>query len=198
MAEAGGVDSVHDFASKYTALDSRGARAEMSASGYANDFGGMYERFKDMWFSTWINGLLSSPVTHAKNISGNTFFGAYQIPERLVASAIGKTRNFFFKGGEEAIQLNEIQAQAIGLLQGIREGSEIAVKAFKNNAPTDAFSKIEAGRVNANPFDADFGDSDFGQGLTNALKYYSSSSSYPMILDCHSEGIRAGLFVTIA
>lgn len=179
MAETGGIDSVHDFASKYTALDSRGARAEMSASGYANGFSGMYERFKDMWFSTWINGLLSSPVTHAKNISGNTFFGAYQIPERLVASGIGKARNFFFNGGEKAIQLNEIQAQAIGLLQGIREGGEIGLKAFKNNAPTDAFSKIESGRVNANPFDADFGDSDFGQALTNAVKYYGVAVTAP-------------------
>ena len=172
MAETGGIESVHDFATKYTALDSRGARAEMSASGYANDWKGMLARTKDLWFSTWINGILSSPVTHAKNIAGNTFFGAYQIPERLVASGIGKARNFFFNGGEEAIQLNEIQAQAIGLLQGIREGGSIGLKAFKNNEPTDAFSKIESGRVNRNPFDADFGDSDFGQALTNAMKYY--------------------------
>lgn len=179
MAETGGVNSVHDFASKYTALDSRGARAEMSAAGYTPDLKGMYERTKDMWFSTWINGLLSSPISHAKNIAGNTFFGAYSIPENLLASGIGKTRNFFFKGGEEAIQLNEIQARAIGMLQGIREGSVIGVRAFADNAPTDAFSKIEAGRMNRNPFDFDFGDSDFGKAFSNAIKYYGVAITGP-------------------
>jgi len=179
MAETGGVDSVHDFASKYTALDSRGARAEMAASGYTNDLKGMYERTKDIWFATWINGLLSSPIAHAKNIAGNTFFGAYSIPEQLVASGIGKARNFLFKGGEEAIELNEIQSRAIGVLQGIREGSVFGARAFIDNAPTDAFSKIEAGRMNRNPFDFDFGDSDFGKAFSDAIKYYGVAITGP-------------------
>jgi hypothetical protein len=179
MAETGGVDSVHDFASKYTALDSRGARAEMAASGYTDDLKGMYERTKDMWFSTWINGLLSSPISHAKNIAGNTFFGAYSIPEQLVASGIGKARNFLFKGGEEAIELNVVQARAIGVLQGIREGSVFGTRAFIDNAPTDAFSKIEAGRMNRNPFDFDFGDSDFGKAFSDAIKYYGVAITGP-------------------
>jgi len=179
MAETGGIDSVHDFASKYTALDSRGARAEMSASGYTDDLAGMYRRTKDIVFSTWINGILSSPVSHAKNIAGNTLFGAYSIPEQLVASGIGKARNFLFKGGEEAIQLNEVQARAVSVLQGIREGSVIGVRAFVDNTPTDALSKIETGVINRNPFEFDFGDSDFGKAFTNAIKYYGVAVTGP-------------------
>lgn len=172
MNEAGGISSVHDLANKYTALTSASARAnvaEKSLSGTGTE----------IWTSTWINGLLSNPVTHAKNIAGNLFFGGLQIPERALASAIGTTRNFMFKGGEQAISGNELYAQAVGFLQGIREGGEIAGTAFVNNAPTDAFSKIEAGRVGRDAFDIDFGDSATGQGVSNALKYWGKFVTLP-------------------
>ena len=79
--EAGGMENAYDLAVKYTSLDSRSARAGMAEK----TLGGT---LKDVWFSTWINGMLSSPVSHAKNIAGNMFFGAMQIPERAVASVI--------------------------------------------------------------------------------------------------------------
>jgi hypothetical protein len=175
MNEAGGIESVHDFASKYTALSSSSARANLAENGYGN----VLSRGTDMWMSTWINGLLSNPTTHAKNIAGNTFFGGLQIPERALASAIGKTRNFMFKGGEEAISGNEIYAQAMGFLQGIREGGEIAARAAKSNTPTDPFQKIEATRLNRQPFEVDFGDSDTGKAMSGALHYWGQIVTLP-------------------
>jgi hypothetical protein len=179
MNEAGGIESVHDFASKYTALSSSSARANMSESGYGNTIKGTFNRLTDMTMSTWINGLLSNPTTHAKNIAGNTFFGGLQIPERALASAIGKTRNFMFQGGEEAISGNEVYAQAMGFLQGIREGGEIAARAVKSNTPTDPFQKIEATRLNRQPFEADFGDSDTGKAVSGALNYWGKFVTLP-------------------
>ena len=178
MNETGGISSVHDFAKKYTALSASG-RANMAESGYGNTVRGVFNRVTDMTMSTFINGLLSSPVTHAKNIAGNTFFGGLQIPERALASAIGKTRNFMFKGGEEAISTDEIYAQAMGFLQGIREGGEIAGRAFKNNTPTDPFQKIEATRLNREPFEMDFGDSDTGKAVSGAISYYGKFVTLP-------------------
>jgi hypothetical protein len=175
MTEAGGIESVFDMANKYTALDSRSARANLSADMFANGL----VKTKDIWMSTWINGLLSSPVTHAKNIAGNLFFGAYQIPERALASAIGSGRNLLFKGGEQGIKMNEVQAQAIGFLQGIREGGQISVTAFKNNAPTDPFSKIEDVRVGRDAFDIDFGDGETGKAMSNALRYWGKFVTLP-------------------
>ena len=172
MSEAGGIESVHDLATKYTALDSRAGRATLSEK----TIGGSV---KDIWFSTWINGLLSNPTTHAKNIAGNLFFGAYQIPERAVASAIGSARNFLFKGGEQGIKMNEVQAQAVGFLQGIREGGDIAITAFKKNESTDPFTKIEAARAGRDEFDIDFGDSDTGKHLGNALRYWGKFVTLP-------------------
>ncbi len=136
LNEAGGIRNSFELANSYTALDSRADRAALSEKTISGTV-------RDIWYSTWINGLLSSPVTHAKNIVGNAAFGAYQLPERVIASGIGKVRNFVFRGGEEAIQLNEIYAQAMGMLQGMREGGHISVTAFKKNEPTDALAKIE-------------------------------------------------------
>jgi hypothetical protein len=175
MNEAGGIDSVHDFASKYTALSTSSARANLAENGYAS----VLSRGTDIWMSTWINGLLSNPTTHAKNIAGNTFFGGLQIPERALASVIGKTRNFMFKDGEEAVSMNEVYAQAMGFLQGIREGGEIAGRAFKSNTPTDPFQKIEATRLNREPFEVDFGDSDTGKAVSGALKYWGKFVTLP-------------------
>jgi hypothetical protein len=179
MNETGGINSVHDFANKYTALSSSSARANMAENGYGNTLRGNFNRMTDMTMSTFINGLLSLPTTHAKNIAGNTFFGGLQIPERALASAIGKTRNFMFKGGEEAISTDEIYAQAMGFLQGIREGGEIAVRAAKSNTPTDPFQKIEATRLNREPFEMDFGDSDTGKAISGALSYYGKFVTLP-------------------
>lgn len=172
VSEAGGIESVFDLANKYTALDSRGARATLADKTISGSL-------KDIWFSTWINGLLSNPVTHAKNIAGNTFFGVYQIPERAVASAIGSARNLLFKGGEQGIKMNEVQAQAIGFLQGIREGGEISITAFKKNQSTDPFTKIETSRVGRDAFDIDFGDSDTGKAMSNALRYWGKFVTLP-------------------
>jgi hypothetical protein len=179
MNETGGINSVHDFANKYTALSSSSARANMSENGYATTLKGSFYRLTDMAMSTWINGLLSNPTTHAKNIAGNLFFGGLQIPERALASVIGKTRNFMFKGGEDAISTDELYAQAMGFLQGIREGGEIANRAFKSNTPTDPFQKIEATRLNREPFEVDFGDSDTGKAVSGALSYYGKFVTLP-------------------
>lgn len=172
MNEAGGINSVFDLANKYTALSSAGARANLAEK----SIGGTV---KDIWFSTWINGLLSSPVTHAKNIAGNMFFGGLQIPERALASAIGKARNFMFKGGEQAISGDELYAQAIGFLQGIREGADIAGTAFIKNTPTDPFQKIESVRAGRAEFDVDFGDSEAGKAMSTALRYWGTFVTAP-------------------
>jgi hypothetical protein len=84
-----------------------------------------------------------------------------------------------FKGGEEAISGDELYAQAVGFLQGIREGGEIAARAAKNNTPTDPFQKIEATRLNREPFEVDFGDSEIGKAVSGALSYYGKFVTLP-------------------
>jgi hypothetical protein len=77
--EYGGDAALSDMAKSYLTLESRAAKNAMVEKSTMSGL-------KDVWFTTYINGLLSSPVSHAKNIVSNTMFGLYQIPERLVAS----------------------------------------------------------------------------------------------------------------
>ena len=172
LNEAGGIRNSFELANSYTALDSRADRAALSEKTISGTG-------RDIWYSTWINGLLSSPITHAKNIVGNAAFGAYQLPERVIASGIGKARNFVFSGGEDAIQLNEVYAQAMGMLQGMREGGHIAVTAFKKNEPTDALSKIENFRNGRDTFDVSFGDSTTAKALNGAMKFWGGLVTIP-------------------
>lgn len=171
IKNVGGLENSFDLATKYTALDTRAARATLSEKTVSGTV-------KDIWFSTWINGLLSSPVTHAKNIAGNMFFGAMQIPERAVASVIGKARNKI-AGGEEAIDMDEVYSMAYGFLQGIREGGSIAGTAFRKNEATDPFTKIENLRTGRDAFDIEIGDSDFAKASSNALKYWGNFVTLP-------------------
>lgn len=171
LNEAGGIENAFELAKSYTALDTRGARAGLAEK----TIGGT---LKDVWFSTWINGLLSSPVTHAKNIAGNMFFNAVQIPERAVASVIGKARVAMF-GGEDAIKMDEVYAQAMGFFQGMREGGAIAKTAFLRNEPTDAFTKLEQARLGRDPFDVSFGDGDLAKSMSGAVKYWGKFVTMP-------------------
>jgi len=171
LNESGGKTNAYKLAESYTALDSSSARATLSEKTISG-------RATDVWMTTWINGLLSSPVTHAKNIAGNSLFTAMQIPERAVASVIGKGRKAIF-GGEEAITGDEVYAQAMGMLQGLREGFDFGVTAFKKNESSDPFTKIEAARAGRDPFDMSFGDSDFGKALSNGVRYYGNFVTLP-------------------
>ena len=64
-------------------------------------------------------------------------------------------------------------------MQGIREGGDIALTAFKKNEPTDAFSKIEDARIGREAFDIDFGDSETGKALGNGLRYWGKFVTLP-------------------
>lgn len=107
---------------------------------------------KDLWFSTWINGLLSSPVSHAKNIVSNTAFGLYQMPERLVAAVYSNTlpqgvrnwRSLVPGSADEKIAFDEVLTQMQSLRNGLPEALEVASIAFRKNEPVmDAANKLE-------------------------------------------------------
>ena len=169
--EAGGIESVHDLAKHYVALDSRAARREMAAK----TLGGS---LKEISLSTWINGILSGFQTHLVNVASNFAFSAWQIPETYMAVGVGKLRNMMF-GGEQAMVLSEANSRAFGFLQGLADGWEIAAKAFVKNEPTDAFTKIESVRGGRDAFDIDFGDTATGQAVNKGLRAWGSFVTLP-------------------
>ncbi len=131
-------------------------------------------RFGKAMYQVWINGLLSSPKTHAVNILSNAMTAVYAIPERYLSSVISKT---FYNGEVDA---GEIAAQAYGAMKGIRDG--VRLVAAGNNAEGigdlndifDAFVKTDqmdhAQAISAQAFGMD-GKGGIGYGIDMLGKF---------------------------
>jgi hypothetical protein len=147
LDQYGGDAALQDMARSYLTLESRAAQNALVEKS-------MMSGVKDVWFSTYINGLLSSPVSHAKNILGNSLFGLYQIPERLVANFYGnvlpdgvRSWKSLVPGSEQdKVEFDEALTMVQSLRNGITEGLQLASKAWRTNTPSDLLSKVEEQR----------------------------------------------------
>jgi hypothetical protein len=179
--EYGGDDALSDMAKHYLTLETRAAQNAMVEKS-------MMSSLKDVWFTTFINGLLSSPVSHAKNIVSNATFGLYQIPERLMAAFYSNVlppgvRSFkaLVPGSEaDKIGYDEALTMIQSLRNGLVEGFDLASTAFKKNQPSDLMSKIEAQRGTTVPSISSAG---FGieqdKWLGKAIDYYGTAVTLP-------------------
>lgn len=136
-------------------------------------------RFGKAMYQVWINGLLSSPKTHAVNILSNSMTSVYAIPERYMAAGISKA----FYGGE--IQTGEAAAQAFGMVKGIRDGFRLVYMGNKAKGSQgigdvfDAFVAVEGTQVNAFSADA-LGlrpEGGFGYGIDMLSKVVNAPGS---------------------
>jgi hypothetical protein len=188
--EYGGDAALSDMAKSYLNLETRAAQNKMIEKS-------MMSGIKDVWFTTAINGLLSNPVTHAKNIVSNAVFGLYQMPERLMASMYsnflpkavreGQMPNLLVKWGDllpgsaaDKIAYDETLTMFQSLTNGMLEGLELASTAFKKNQPSDLMSKIEAQRGTQLPpiSSAAFGIEQ-DKWLGKAIDYYGTAITMP-------------------
>ena len=179
--EYGGDAALSDLAKSYLTLESRAAQNSLVEKS-------MMSSVKDVWFTTFINGLLSSAVSHAKNIVSNTSFGLYQIPERLMAAFYSNVlppgvRSFkaLVPGSEaDKIAYDEALTMIQSLRNGMVEGFDLATTAFKKNQPSDLMSKIEAQRGTALPpiSSAGFGIEQ-DKWLGKAIDYYGTAITLP-------------------
>lgn len=108
----------------------------------------------DMMFEHWLGlGLLSDPMTHKVNLTGN--FGAMMlgVGEAYSASLVGKTKQLMFKAAGKSdadIQyhtLDQANAYAYGMYQGIREMWKVASKTFKESDDSMVGRSHEASSV---------------------------------------------------
>ena len=179
--EYGGDAALSDLAKSYLILESRAAQNALVEKS-------MMSGIKDVWFTTYINGLLSSPVSHAKNIVSNATFGLYQIPERLMAAFYGNVlppgvRSFraLVPGSDaDKIGYDEALTMIQSLRNGLVEGFDLATTAFKKNQPSDLMSKIEAQRGTDVP---SISSAAFGieqdKWLGKAIDYYGTAVTLP-------------------
>jgi len=183
LDEYGGDGALQDLAKSYLSLESRAAQNALVEKS-------MMSGLKDIWFTTYINGLLSSGVSHAKNVVSNTLFGLYQIPERLVASMYSnvlpdgvRSWKALVPGSEaEKIGYDEALTMVQSLRNGLVEGFQLASRAWKNDSPNDLASKIELQRM---PFESLGSSLQAMTGQTpdtwlgKALSYYGTAITVP-------------------
>jgi hypothetical protein len=149
LDEYGGDQSLTDLARSYLSIETRAGKNKLVEAS-------MMSGVKDVWFTTYINGLLSSPVSHAKNIVSNAMFGAYQIPERLIASIYSNTlpagvrswKSLVPGAADEKLAMDEALTMVQSLRNGLIEGFDLASTAFRKNQPQmDLASKVELDRA---------------------------------------------------
>jgi hypothetical protein len=98
----------------------------------------------DMLMEIWINGLLSSPATHAVNTMSNALVAGLAVPERFMSATVSKIRRT-----PEGVQYGEVMGQLYGIAAGMRDGFRLAYKAMKDGEVSDPSMKYEARKYNA-------------------------------------------------
>lgn len=192
LDEYGGENSLVDMANKYMTLNTRAAKNNMVEKS-------MMSGVKDVWLTTWMNGLLSLPTTHFKNVVGTNFFGLYQIPERAVGGFFSMMPDRFREGikaegsrfsksyweripgsAEDKIALDEFMTQAMSLRHGTVNALSMAADAWKRNAPSDPLTKVEIQRGNELPAisSAAFGVNE-DTWLAKAIDLYGTAITVP-------------------
>ncbi len=101
-------------------------------------------RMRDKIYEAWINGLLSSPKTHAANFVSNVIIAALQVPESFAGAALSAVNR-----SDERIYFRESSARAFGLLQAAKSGAVLAAKAFHSENPSDPGLKLETDKYRA-------------------------------------------------
>lgn len=86
----------------------------------------------DVLLELWINGLLSGPSTHAVNFLGNMAVSLWAIPERAIASRLGR-----------GVHKGEATAMMFGWVHSIADAWKLAGKAFKEGRPVSGLQKVE-------------------------------------------------------
>jgi hypothetical protein len=108
----------------------------------------------------WINGLLSSPVTHIRNAASNTLVmvseGAFERPAAATADLVA-TGFARMRGKERQRQrfFREVKAEAVGVVGGLKDAAVAFGKAWGTGLPTAGGIKVEGDSLEAIKVDPD-------------------------------------------
>jgi len=173
IQNGGGADGIQTTAKVIAALENSPAGLNTVVKEMGRS------RFGAALYQVWINGLLSSPKTHAANILSNSVVALWSVPERYMAAGFS---NAFYAG---EIDVGEAASQAFGLVKGVRDGMRVAWLGKKAAERADladvadAFVKPEAQHPNAISSEA-FGldpAGGFGYGIDMISKFINVPGS---------------------
>jgi hypothetical protein len=145
MGAMGGPEASQEMARRLAILAETGASPAAIAR-FAER--GMGATSMDALREVWINGLLSSPKTHAVNIMSNTLVAFQQIYERAAARGISAIT------GSDAVAAGESAAMAFGAIESIKDAFRMSALALKTGQSGHSINKIDIARPNSMSSDA--------------------------------------------
>ncbi|CAB5238723.1 hypothetical protein UFOVP375_5 [uncultured Caudovirales phage] len=104
--------------------------------------GGIINKSMDVMAEVYINSLLSNPVSHILNVTGNAIFTATRVMETAIAGVIGGARSAV-TGNMDRVVVREAYAEAQGIAEGWRDGLVVAADVLRTEKPGDIVSKLE-------------------------------------------------------
>jgi hypothetical protein len=123
--------AIDEFLRKIGTLNSPEAVSKFVGEATKPGFGDKISEF-------WINGLLAGPTTHAVNVTSNTLFSFMSLPEKALASGIGKVLR-----SEDRITSGEVKARMVGMLQGAKDGLRLFAEAIRTGEARSAKTAVE-------------------------------------------------------
>ena len=118
IKDLGGIE---DARARLAAIASQTTEEGLSRAAEQTAKESLGKRARKAGFEFYVNGLLSSPKTHAVNITSNAMVSLWSLPERALSARI--SRGLY---GEEAVLAGEASAAAYGMMRGAREGMRLA------------------------------------------------------------------------
>lgn len=135
--QSGGIVATQDLAQKVSTLFRSGMVEQATKVAELS----WWAKTRNALIEAWINGLLSSPTTHATNTVSNAAFMGLAMAERKFSNWIGK-----FFNPDDLVQLNESTAMLSGVLGSARDAMRYAGKSFIMNESGYGIGKVEGVR----------------------------------------------------
>ena len=138
LEDFGGTDDIRNMAKMY---NQQAVQPHQKAA-FAK-FGAMskFKRVSDAFYESWINLILSNPITHVKNILGVVLTNMAHTTETYVAAGIGTGRRAF--GGEGGTFFSQANAQMFATIMSINDAFVGAGRAFRTGEAPLPGTKIE-------------------------------------------------------
>jgi hypothetical protein len=101
-------------------------------------------KLRDAWAEIWVNSLLSSPITHAVNMVGNTTFNTLRVAEYAIAAGINKVPGM---KSPEGVTFSEVWGMIMGIKTGFRLGVHNGYQSLKTGHAST--TKLDLRKPNA-------------------------------------------------
>ena len=137
LDQYGGLEDIKTMVTLY-----RNAQTDAQKAQLARGKKGIVGKSIDAFYEVWINMLLSSPVTHVKNVAGAFLTTFAHVPETFVAAGVGSVRRNVL-GQEGGVQFGEANAELFGALMAFGDAWKAASTAWSTGETPILGSKIE-------------------------------------------------------